>query len=70
MEICLREYRKGIQGWRGAIDGQEIPLGSKYNISYNWNGFFFGELRLPVLSLDEMIDNCKCIDIQGKMGRV
>ncbi len=70
MEICLREYRKGIQGWRGAIDGQEIPLGQKYNISYNWNGLFFGELRLPVLSLDEMIDNCKCIDIQGKMGRV
>lgn len=68
LDICFREYRKGIKGWRGAADAQEVALDKKYNIEYEWKLPFFGEMKLLDITLDEMIDICKEIDIKSKLG--
>lgn len=70
LDVCFREYRKDIKGWRGAVDAQEVSLDKKYNIEYEWKLPFFGELRLQDITLDEMLDNCKEINIKSKLGGV
>lgn len=68
LDICLREYREDIKGWRGAFDAQEILINKKYDMEYEWKLPFFGEMRLQDITLDEMIDNCREIDIKSKLG--
>lgn len=69
LEICLREYRKRVKGWKGAMDSQEIPLDEEFHIKYNWEQAFFGEMKLPELVLDDFIRICKAVDIQNKVRR-
>lgn len=68
LDICFRDYRKDIKGWKGAIDTQEIPLHQKYHIEYEWRVPFFGEMALQNLDIDEMITNCSAVDVQNKLG--
>lgn len=67
LDICFRDYRKDVKGWKGAIDSQEIPLHQKYHIEYEWKVPFFGEMILKDLNIDEMIENCSEVDIQYKL---
>lgn len=69
MDICFREYRQSVTGLRGVTGIQEIPLNEKYNINYNWELPFFGEMCLQGISIDEMIENCKDIDIKKDIRR-
>lgn len=64
LDICFREYRQSVKGWRGATSIQEVPLNEKYRINYDWELPFFGEIKLQGISIDEMIENCKDIDIK------
>ena len=68
LDISLREYRKGVKGWRGALDTYEIPMNRKYQSEYEWKVPFFGEMILQDISIDELIENCKDVDIQSKLG--
>lgn len=68
LDICFREYRKDVNGWRGALDPQEIPLNQKYQSEYIWKIPFYGEIILQNIGIDEMIENCKEVDIQSKLG--
>lgn len=68
LDISFREYRKDVKGWKGAVDMQEIPLDKKYNIKYEWELPFFGEMKLQNITLDEMIDICQAIDVKSKLG--
>lgn len=67
LEICFREYRKSVKGWKGAMDAQEIPLNQKFHKEYDWGQTFFGEIKLSGLTIDELIDICKDVDIQSKV---
>lgn len=67
LDICFREYRKGIKGWRGAASKDEIALNEKYGKEYEWKLPFFGEMMLQDIGLDEMIENCKDLDIQREV---
>lgn len=69
LDIYLREYRKNVKSWRGAIDKQEILLNEKYGMDYEWKLPFYGEIKLQDIKLDEMIENCKSINIQNKVRR-
>lgn len=69
MDICFREYRQSVTGWRGATGIQEIPLNEKYNINYDWELPFFGEMGLQGISIEEMIENCEDIDIKKDIRR-
>ena len=69
LDIYLREYRKNVKSWRGAIDKQEILLNEKYWMDYEWKLPFYGEIKLQDIKLDEMIENCKSINIQDKVRR-
>lgn len=67
LDICFRDYRKEVRGWKGAQDPQEIPLYEKYQAEYEWKVPFFGEIALHNLSIDEMITNCSGVDVQKKL---
>lgn len=67
LDICFRDYRKGVRGWKGAEDSQEISLNQKYHAEYEWKVPFFGEMALRNLSIDEMISNCSEVNVQNKL---
>ena len=67
LDIALREYRKDVKGWKGAVDPQEIRINSSYCTDYNWNVPFYGEIKLQDITIDEMIDNFTVLNIQEKV---
>jgi len=67
LSISLREYRKDVNGWKGAIDAQEIPLHQKYQREYEWKVPFYGEMTLREISIDEMLENCSNVDIKARL---
>lgn len=67
LDICFRDYRKDVKGWKGAIDSQEIPLYQKYHVEYEWKVPFFREMTLQNLNIDEMLANCEEVDVQKKL---
>ncbi len=67
LDVCLRDYRKDVKGWKGATDPQEISLHQKYQAEYEWKVPFFGEMALRGLTIDEMIANCSGVDVQKKL---
>ncbi len=69
MDIEFREYRKSVKGWKGSVDPQEIPVPSKYHVSYNWKVPFYGVIKLQNLTIDEMIENI-AVDIPKKVRRI
>lgn len=67
LEISLREYRKDVKGWKGAVDAQEIGLDQRFHMKYDWEQTFFGEMKLQGLTIDEWICVCKEADIKSKV---
>ncbi len=67
LDICFRDYRKDVKGWKGATDSQEIPLYQKYHVEYEWKVPFFGEIALHDLNIDEMLKNCSEVDVRNKL---
>lgn len=67
LDICFRDYRKDVTGWKGEADPQEIPLHQKYHVQYEWKVPFFGEMALQDINIDEMITNCSGVDVQKKL---
>lgn len=69
MDIELREYRKDVKGWKGAVDPQEISFNSRYHAVYNWKVPFYGEIILQNITIDDMIDNFVNVDVRKKVRR-
>lgn len=67
MDIAFREYRKNVKGWKGAVDPQDILPDFGYQTAYNWRVPFYGEMKLQNVTIDEMIDNYKAVDIHKKV---
>ncbi len=67
LDICFRDYRKSVKGWKGALDAQEISLDQKYHTAYEWKEPYFGEMVLQDRSIDEMLEICSEVDIQKKL---
>lgn len=68
LEVCLREYRKNVTGWKGALDAQEIWLGQKFHMEYDWGQTFFGEMKLAGLTIDDWLCICKEVgDLESKV---
>ena len=60
---------KSVKGWKGSVDPQEIPVPSRYHVSYNWKVPFYGVIKLQNLTIDEMIENI-AVDIPKKVRRI
>lgn len=67
LDICLRDYRKDVTGWKGVFNPQEIPMDQNYQAEYQWKVPFYKEMELSDINLDDIIKYCREVDIKSRL---